>query len=390
MVAILALNLQYLPAAPETLWVIGPAVAITISGTLALSYNRSRVFLVCCLLAFCLWLYGQPAAAIVKELVIAAIVPVNLLLICFYRERGAFTFSGVMRLILIAAQISFGFYAISNTLEMSSTLIDPFTGIIGTALAYSPFHQITTLLLLTSFLGSVVLMGLDDTPITQGLVTALIGLILGFISTTAYTWEVFLMASSLYLGASIIRDSYNMAYRDELTRLPHRRALNEQFLSLGNKYVLAMLDVDHFKKFNDRHGHDVGDQVLQLVARKIQQVGGNGKAYRYGGEEFAVIFSRMSKEDAFYYLEEVRQSIQDYEVVIRGEPREDENMEPAMKKQRQKGSYRTADKKVSVTISIGIADRVSNTQTPEDVLKAADQALYAAKKAGRNQVTLAT
>ena len=53
---------------------------------------------------------------------------------------------------------------------------------------------------------------------------------------------------------------------------------------------MAMIDVDHFKKFNDTHGHDIGDQVLKLVAARLAQVEGGGIAYRYGGEEFAVLF----------------------------------------------------------------------------------------------------
>jgi diguanylate cyclase (GGDEF)-like protein len=96
----------------------------------------------------------------------------------------------------------------------------------------------------------------------------------------------------------------------------------------------------------------------------------------------------MSKEDAFYYLDEVRKSIQNYEMIIRKEPRQDEAEEPGGKKQREKGSFRRATEKVSVTISIGVADRTANGQTPDEVLKAADEALYAAKKSGRNKVSL--
>ena len=196
-----------------------------------------------------------------------------------------------------------------------------------------------------------------------------------------------MMATACYLVASLIRDSYNMAYRDELTGIPHRRALNEYFLALPRNYAVAMLDVDHFKKFNDTHGHDVGDQVLQMVASKIRQVGGGGKAYRYGGEEFSIVFPRMSADDAFYYLDELRKAIDSYEMVIRKSERIDEDEDKAARKQRQRGSFRTAATKVSVTISIGVAERMHN-ETPEDVLKAADTALYAAKKAGRNQVSL--
>jgi diguanylate cyclase (GGDEF)-like protein len=103
-----------------------------------------------------------------------------------------------------------------------------------------------------------------------------------------------------------------------------------------------------------------------------------------------VVFAGMDKEDAFYHLDEVRKSIQNYEMVIRKEPRQDEAEEPSGRKQREKGSFRRASEKVSVTISIGVADRTASGQTPDEVLKASDEALYAAKKAGRNKVSMSS
>jgi PleD family two-component response regulator len=147
-----------------------------------------------------------------------------------------------------------------------------------------------------------------------------------------------------------------------------------------------MLDVDHFKKFNDTHGHDVGDQVLQMVASQIKKVQGGGKAYRYGGEEFTVVFNNKSEEDAVYFLDQVRKSIEDYEMVIRQQERApDAADDQGSKKSRKRGSYRNADKKVSVTISIGVCERGRGEQ-PDQILKKADEALYRAKKGGRNRV----
>ena len=83
---------------------------------------------------------------------------------------------------------------------------------------------------------------------------------------------------------------YHKAYLDELTNLPTRRALKEEMLKLGNRYTIAMLDIDHFKKFNDTYGHTVGDQVLKFTAALMKSTGGGGKAFRYGGEEFVIIF----------------------------------------------------------------------------------------------------
>src|SRR6185369_6728757 len=102
---------------------------------------------------------------------------------------------------------------------------------------------------------------------------------------------------------------------------PSRRSLNESLQGLGRRYTIAMVDVDHFKKFNDTYGHDVGDQVLKMVARKIQDVGGGGKAYRYGGEEFTITFSGRSLADVIPHLEELRKTIAGYRLQLRGSDR---------------------------------------------------------------------
>lgn len=385
-VAVFALNVKRLPPAPQELWFIGPTVMITIAGTLSLSYHRSRVFFICCVLAFCLWIVGQETSDSLKTVMLFAAVPLNFLLVCYFSERGIITTSGLIRLFFIAWQVALAVYLIEQQVVIDPTLLNPVDNF-PTWLAL-PVDQVTAFVLALSLLGCFVFMGLDETPINQGMTTALISIVIGYFLPTENAWAIFCIAGSAYLVGSLIRDSYNMAYRDELTGLPHRRALNEQFLSLGSQYSLAMLDVDHFKKFNDTHGHDVGDQVLQMVAAKIRQVSGGGKAFRYGGEEFSVVFTRMSADDAFYYLDEVRKSVQNYEMVIRKDPRQDEAEEKVAKKQRKRGSFRKANEKVSVTISIGVADRRSGG-SPDEVLKAADAALYRAKKAGRNQVTAA-
>ncbi|WP_367277924.1 GGDEF domain-containing protein [uncultured Shewanella sp.] len=177
---------------------------------------------------------------------------------------------------------------------------------------------------------------------------------------------------------TVLTDSYFLAYRDELTGLASRRALFNLVLSLGRKYSVAMLDIDHFKKFNDTYGHDVGDQVLKLVASKIGGVRGGGKAFRYGGEEFTIIFPRKDIPSTLDYLEEVRQAIEEYDIVLRNDKRKSQS-------KATRGKTQHKAKTVSVTISIGVAEHQSS-ETFEQTMKRSDQALYKAKKKGRNQV----
>ena len=188
---------------------------------------------------------------------------------------------------------------------------------------------------------------------------------------------LFILLVSYFL-LSVITSSYLLAYRDELTGLPSRRALYQMALSLGRKYSVAMMDIDHFKKFNDTYGHDVGDQVLTLVASKLSKVKGGGKVFRYGGEEFTVIFPRKHAEQTLEELEKLRQAIADYKMVIRQANRKG--------KAGRKGSKAPNTTSVSVTISIGVSTR-ERKQSFGQVMKAADENLYKAKKSGRNNVT---
>ncbi|RMM46763.1 diguanylate cyclase (GGDEF) domain-containing protein [Pseudomonas corrugata] len=195
-----------------------------------------------------------------------------------------------------------------------------------------------------------------------------------------FTLNIMCSQVMLMIAAAVAHEAYQMAFRDELTGLPGRRALNERMQRLGRNYVLAMSDVDHFKKFNDTHGHDVGDQVLRLVASKLSKIGGGGRAYRYGGEEFALVFAGKTIDECMPHLEVIRQSIETYAIQLRNpdsRPQDDQQG-----RQRRSGAGASS---VSVTVSIGVAERLEQ-RTPEEVLKSADQALYNAKGAGRNCV----
>ncbi|PWB30510.1 GGDEF domain-containing protein [Pseudomonas sp. SDI] len=194
-----------------------------------------------------------------------------------------------------------------------------------------------------------------------------------------FTLNIMCSQVMLMIAAAVSHEAYQMAFRDELTGLPGRRALNERMQRLGRNYVLAMTDVDHFKKFNDTHGHDVGDQVLRLVASKLSKVTGGGRAYRYGGEEFALVFAGKTLEECMPHLEAVREVIANYNIQLRNQ----ENRPHDDSQGRQRRGAAAAGS-VSVTISIGVAERQPEHRSPEEVLKSADEALYSAKAAGRN------
>lgn len=194
--------------------------------------------------------------------------------------------------------------------------------------------------------------------------------------------SLFLMAAGLTMTFAIVETSYVMAYRDELTGLPGRRALRQYLDGIQGTYTVAMVDVDHFKKVNDRHGHDVGDQVLKLVASRLDRTPGGGKAYRYGGEEFALLFPGRVKEDARPHVERVRTAVEESKFTLRSWRRP--RRRPDGTGRGRKRSRRA--RKLRVTVSIGMADTAENGTDADAVLKRADEALYRAKRNGRNRV----
>jgi diguanylate cyclase (GGDEF)-like protein len=191
---------------------------------------------------------------------------------------------------------------------------------------------------------------------------------------------IYFATAGLVLVISVIETSHSMAFRDELTGIPGRRALDEALLKLTGNYSVAMLDIDFFKKFNDRYGHDVGDQVLRLVASRFAQVSGGGKPYRYGGEEFTVVFPGKSVSETTPHLERLRKELAKTRFIVRaGDRRRKKPVNP-----KRVGGPR---KRVKVTISIGVAERNERYGSPAQVIQAADKALYRAKKKGRNRTS---
>lgn len=162
------------------------------------------------------------------------------------------------------------------------------------------------------------------------------------------------------------------ATTDGLTNLANRKAFDDEFDracaeadASGATLSLALLDIDHFKNFNDTWGHQTGDQVIRYVASVIGRLGATPRfAARYGGEEFAMIFPAESARAVAATLEEIR-----VEVASR------------MLKRRS-----TNDDLGTITISSGFAERRTG-ETGISVMERADAALYESKRGGRNQVT---
>jgi diguanylate cyclase (GGDEF)-like protein len=182
------------------------------------------------------------------------------------------------------------------------------------------------------------------------------------------------LAAGLVLALlAVLAASYRMAFVDPLSGLPNRRALDEALARLSGDYAIAMVDIDHFKGFNDSHGHDAGDVVLAAVGRLLRRHAG-GRAFRYGGEEFCVVYEGRAADRAATGCESARAALETSDI----------RLPPVPAAARARGKSRPQS--VRVTASFGVARRTPERKLATDVLKAADQALYKAKGKGRNRV----
>jgi len=314
-------------------------------------------------------------------------LPLILLLLFLQRERGLWNRHGALTVAIVPVLLAVGglfghFMSDAALLDLinSSFAVRPFGGYILSVSA--------TFVFLVALAPGVYRLYRYNSEYDA----ALLGVWL-FAYFTLVLFDRFAISTLMFsfagiaLIVSMLRSIYEMAYRDELTGLPGRRALNERLKGLGKQYAIAMIDVDHFKKFNDVYGHDIGDEVLKMVAKHIGEITGGGSAYRYGGEEFCVVFPGRMPEYCKPFLEAMRASIEKYHMVVRDSKNRPRSSKVAQQRRGRRVRNR-GRKEVSVTVSIGLATADEKTNNVEEVLKAADKALYQAKKKGRNRLVV--
>lgn len=328
---------------------------------------------------------------------IAVLFPVNAVLIATKRDRGLASRGVWVRLVFFAVQAALLVVVWDAGVEARAWADEVLHArVLEKSFDYwSLLPQPAILLFVLAALGLLARAAWSGGAIEGGLFGAVAASALALHGAgQGYLPAIMFALALLTLLAAQVQESYRLAFIDELTGLPGRRALMHDLRAQGGEYTVAMLDVDHFKKFNDTYGHDVGDQVLRMVASRMLRVTGGGRAYRYGGEEFTVLFPRKTVEHAAQHLDKLRAAIAQSSFRLRDEQRpKDKPVGVKAKEQaKQKARKNAAQKKdgagsVSVTISIGAYQREPG-EAPDAALKAADQALYRAKGGGRNRVAV--
>lgn len=323
---------------------------------------------------------GQIQADTLLYAGIGIFLPINLVIFELIKDRGVFTFWGILRWVLVAGEgCLLGIVYLYPGTPFIAAIGDHLTGVDRYLQPLVP--DLVSAVFLLALLILIARFLLRQVLFESSSIWAVILLFLGFHHAENMAVIAYYAAfTALIYIAAIVETSYRLAYYDELTGLPARRALNDQLMRLGSKYTIAMADIDHFKKFNDRYGHDVGDQVLKMVASKLKTVSGGGKPFRYGGEEFAIVFPGAALEDAKPCLDSLRKTIETTKFTLRGFGR-------VLKKKPAQGKSTRRQKSVKITVSIGAAEKSDKHADARSVVKAADKALYKAKRSGRNRVS---
>ncbi|MCG9555095.1 GGDEF domain-containing protein [Vibrio sp. Isolate31] len=313
--------------------------------------------------------------------ILSALVPVTCSLVYAFPDNGVnsksmLLYTTVLVLFMIWAQLTVSYFQASGFESLNEGLlfvVRDFSKLPLVLVLYS-----LCLLGITAILVLVYNRSIDVVVYSATLLSSctFIFFDVQYISSTMFS------LSGTLIIVYVMSASHDMAFNDQLTNIPGRHALEVDMKHLGRKYSMAMVDIDHFKKFNDTYGHDIGDDVLKLVARILRETTGGAKAYRYGGEEFTIIFKGKYSEQVKEHLQALISEVQNYDMAIRNNHERPDDHELGMKK---RGKNAKPSEVVNVTVSIGLSDSTT-TRHPEEVLKLADKALYKAKKTGRNKL----
>lgn len=328
----------------------------------ALHFNRSRAFFgALAVMAAWLLLENQPGDPALHAA--SVLLPMNLVVFALIRERGIFSRPGSLRFLFLVLQVVLvGALVMSGSEKLLALFTLPlFESALTRALEIEPP---ALLMMLLAVLWLHTRLVLEPTPERASFFAASLAVVMALADGISEPWTLTLVGGAgAILLVGLFQTSWRMAFLDELTGIPGRRALEDQLARLDDAYAIAMVDVDHFKGFNDSWGHEAGDEVLRMVAGHLERVGGGGKAFRYGGEEFTVVFPGKQTRETLAALGALRKDIEQDHFIIRG----------------------TEGKELHITVSIGVADS-SDHDTPQETLGAADAALYRAKRDGRNRV----
>ena len=217
-------------------------------------------------------------------------------------------------------------------------------------------------------------------PLDGGAIWALCAIFVAY-HVSRYGWQStnFFMAAGLILFVTLLQSFYQRTYRDELTGIPGRLAYDEAIAQLGKRFSVAVISIDQLTQYANTHGKSVSEQILKLVAPRVQTACSDGQVFRTTGEDLTVLFPGKSATETLGALETVRKTIEASSLFLRGPDR-------VWEKQREAQKTGSRDQALPISLSIGVAEKVGDSATLTLVIKSAYRGLYEAKGVGGNVV----
>ncbi len=325
---------------------------------------------------------GAAASADVGRIMfnaVALLLPLNRLALSLITERRLLISREFIRLILVFLQVFFvSWVGLPENAAIAASLESPFVD--PRYSAWTPLAQpalaafgAALVLQLTRFLSY-------RNPVDRGFFWALVSAFLALHGTRAgWSPTNYLATAGLILIIAAYAEVYRSTYYDELTGMRGRVALDQALCHLGSRYAIAVIDVDGMKPLNNTHGYAAGDQALRMLSAKLAAMDGDGEAFRYDGNRFAVLFRNKSVEEVLPRLDDLRLAVASSPLTLRTRSRFFRNLF-------RRAGGRSSPSQAPVTVSIGAAERDERRTTPEQVIKASEVALARAKSDGRNRV----
>lgn len=374
----LAVKAESFSDATQSLIKVIPYVIALLAIFMSIWYqNSSSFYLVCFILISYIYIsisQGHTPMLVEAVTMLSILFPINIVWLSFSKERGIISTYGKNKAIILLVQLIWVFINIrikSNT-PVYQGISQVYIGIKAPAIV---LYILAVGILLSCYI-------LKNRYMDLIYVAVLISSIISFyLSNRILLVAIFTSATFVIMVIAMFDVSYSLAFYDTLTGVLSRRALEQELLKIGNrKYYIAMVDLDFFKKINDSYGHDIGDEVLKMVASILNKTLSKAKVFRYGGEEFVVLFTGKSYNEVMSQLERTRRAIERRPFIVRSENRPNEKPEKITNHSKGKG-------KINITVSIGLAQKTDLYRTGYDVIKKADEALYKSKNSGRNCIT---
>lgn len=378
---------RYYPLLPQPILnavIFLPVLLAVLVVVLSFRFGRSQVFFYTLLVVMTNVVLGMEwADSRLAYALLLAVVPILLVLLSLFPDRGVLTLRAWPS--HLALLLATGFVAVAVQLQLSWLSQLLYTNWLPAQyFDWSRQPQSVIYVSVSAVIAMLVVTSARPTSQTSAGLGVLIMLITQlYFGGTDQSLHVFSSVALLMCLYAVLQESWRMAYLDELTELAGRRALRDRLHKIGGKYTISMLDIDHFKKFNDRFGHDTGDAVLRMIAGQLNKVTGGGAAFRYGGEEFTIVFNGKKIADVIPHLNALLEKIASTPFVInRANRRNSDNTIRKIAKDNL-----DTKQTVQVTISAGVADSQHSAVSGWEILKISDKALYRAKRKGRNCVS---